>query len=192
MGRLWLNCALALVAAWATSAHGGCQLQQLAQLPVTIEDGAAIMPAKINGLDARLRVDTGAFFSLLTPSAVAKYALKTGPLPAYLTVSGVTGEAEVRLTTVKDLTVLGVPLHNVEFLVGEHSFGEGDGLLGQNLLGSFDAEFDFAGGAIRLMKPVGCGAAPLAYWDQGDASYGEMTIEPIERPDRSIVGSVTI
>ena len=191
-GRVRFALALGLGLTGATSAHAGCQLQQLAQLPVTIEDGGAIVPAKLNGSDARLTVDTGAFFSMLNPAAILKYSLKTGPLPAYLTVSGVTGAADIRLTTVKDVAVLGVPMHNVDFLVGEHAVSVGDGLLGQNLLAVLDTEFDFAGGAIRLMKPVGCGQAALAYWDRGDDHYGAMSIEPIERPDMSIRGYITI
>ena len=193
MGRGGFALALAfglLVA--AASSRAACQLQQYAELPVTIERGGAVVSAKLNGADARLTVDTGAFFSMLNPSAVSRFGLRTGPLPPYLTVRGLTGEANIRLTSVKEFSVLGVPLHQVDFLVGEHEIGGSDGLLGQNLLSVLDTEFDFSGGVIRLMKPQGCGEAPLAYWAGDSHAYGAMSIDPIERPNLQIVGSVTI
>ena len=87
--------------------------------------------------------------------------------------------------------MLGVPLHQVDFLVGEHEIGGSDGLLGQNLLAVLDTEFDFANGAIRLLKPQGCGEAPLAYWSGDSRAYG-MSIDPIDPPNLKIVSSVTI
>ncbi|HXQ14177.1 MAG TPA: aspartyl protease family protein [Caulobacteraceae bacterium] len=192
MGRGHIGVALALGLVAAGSARAACQLQQYVQLPVTIEGGGAVVSAKLNGADARLTVDTGAFFSMLNPSAVAKFGLRTEPLPAYISVHGMTGGADPRLTTVKEFSVLGVPLHRVDFLVGEHSVGSADGLLGQNLLSILDTEFDFSSGAIRLMKPQGCGDAPLAYWSQDSHAYGAMSIDPIEPPNQQIVGSVAI
>jgi tetratricopeptide (TPR) repeat protein/predicted aspartyl protease len=193
MGRGGLALALAFgLLAGATHSRAACQLLKYAELPVTIERGGAVVAAKLNGADARLTVDTGAFFSMLNPSAVSRFGLRTGPLPPYLTVRGLTGEANIRLTSVKEFSVLGVPLHQVDFLVGEHEIGGSDGLLGQNLLSVLDTEFDFSGGVIRLMKPQGCGEAPLAYWAGDSHAYGAMSIDPIERPNLQIVGSVTI
>jgi tetratricopeptide (TPR) repeat protein/predicted aspartyl protease len=189
-GRLAVALALAFLATGAT--HAACTLQKYVELPLTIENGGAMVSAKLNGQDARLTVDTGAFFSMLSPSAVAKFGLKTGPLPPGISVGGLTGEASVKVTTVKDFSVLGAPVHGVDFLVGEHAMGDADGLIGQNLLSLIDIEFDFSGGAIRLMKPIGCGDAPLAYWAGDQRAYGAMSIDPIVPPNQRIVGSVTI
>ena len=193
MGRSRLCLALIVVLlAAGSAARAACQLQRYVELPVTVERGGAVVKAKLNGADTRLTVDTGAFFSMLNPSAVTKFGLRTGPLPSSLTVGGMTGAADVRLTTVRDFEVLGPVMHHVDFLVGEHDMGGADGLLGQNLLAVLDTEFDFANGAIRLLQPVGCGDAPLAYWDTDAHAYGEMAIDPIGPPDSKIVGSVTI
>ncbi len=189
-GHIGVALALGLLA--AMPARAACQLQQYAQLPVTMEAGGAVVSAKLNGADARLTVDTGAFFSMLNPAAVARFGLRTEPLPANISVGGTTGAADPRLTRVKEFTVLGVPLHQVDFLVGEHSVGSADGLLGQNLLSVLDTEFDFANGLIRLMKPQGCGDDALVYWNKGSNAYGAMSIDPIEPPNQHIVGSVTI
>src|SRR5580704_12000617 len=189
-GQIGVALALGLLA--SPSAHAACQLQRYAELPVAIEGGGAVVSAKLNGADARLTVDTGAFFSMLNPAAVTKFGLRTGPLPPFISVRGMTGEADMRLTTVKDFSVLGVPLHGVDFLVGEHTTGGVDGLLGQNLLSVLDTEFDFSNGVIRLMKPQGCGDGPLAYWSQDAHAYGAMSIDPIEPPNQQIVGSISI
>jgi tetratricopeptide (TPR) repeat protein/predicted aspartyl protease len=190
-GQIGVALALGLLA--STSAHAvACKLQQYAQLPVTIEGGGAVVSAKLDGADARLTVDTGAFFSMLNPAAVTKFGLRTGPLPGYISVGGMTGEAKIRLTTVQEFSVLGVPMHRVDFLVGEHMVGGADGLLGQNLLSILDTEFDFANGVIRLMKPQGCGDAALVYWNQGSHAYGAMSIDPIEPPNQQIIGSIAI
>ena len=192
MGRGYLAVALALGLLVAGPVSAACQLQKYVELPVTIENGGAVVAAKLNGQDARLTVDTGAFFSMLTPSAAAKFGLRTDPLPPTIRVGGVTGEADVRVTTVKDLSVLGTPLHSVDFLVGEHGMGDDDGLIGQNLLSLIDIEFDFSGGAVRLIKPIGCGDAPLAYWASDPRAYGSIAIDSIVPPQQRIVGSVTI
>jgi tetratricopeptide (TPR) repeat protein/predicted aspartyl protease len=192
MGREFLALALALCLLAAGRAEAACQIQKYVELPVTIENGGAVVAAKLNGQDARLTVDTGAFFSMLTPSAVAKFGLKTDPLPPTIRVGGVTGEADIKVTTVKDFSVLGTPLRSVDFLVAEHGMGGTDGLIGQNLLSLIDIEFDFSGGAIRLMKPIGCGDAPLAYWASDPRAYGSMAIDSIVPPQQRIVGSVAI
>src|SRR5208282_319333 len=39
--------------------HGGCQLVEIAQLPVTIESGRALVPAKVNGQDVTMMPQWG-------------------------------------------------------------------------------------------------------------------------------------
>jgi tetratricopeptide (TPR) repeat protein/predicted aspartyl protease len=197
MGARLAGCALALgLLVGVTPAAAKCELQKYVELPVTIQNGGAVVDAKINGADAKLTVDTGAFFSVLYPSTITKFGLNTEPLPSYLRVMrAATGDADFKLTTVKQLTVLGVALNKVQFLVSEHGLFETDGLLGQNLLSLMDTEFDLSDGAIRLLKPVGCGDAALAYWDTGatdSRTYGMMSIDPIAPPDQAIIGTVTI
>ena len=71
------------------------------------------------------------------------------------------------MATAKDFTFADVTLHHVQFVVGDKGFG-GDavGLLGQNVLGFADVEYDLADGVIRLMRPHDCRDADLAYWAQ--------------------------
>jgi tetratricopeptide (TPR) repeat protein len=110
-----------------------------------------------------------------------------------MTVRGTTGEANIRVGTAKTFELQGIPFHNIDFLVGEHSMGDGDdGSIGENMLSGFDAEFDFARGVIRLMRPLGCGYKPLAYWVSGSDAYGEMSIDPIAIPSLKIRGEAAV
>jgi hypothetical protein len=156
MGTRWLFPAIVCVvlAAMAGPAQAACVLQKLAELPVTMIGPNAVVSARVNGVPARLAIDTGSFYSMLTPAAAARLRLPIGPLPVGLNVTGVTGLANVKVAIVKDFTIFGIELHDADFLVAEHQLGGGaDGLLGQNLLGTADLEFDLANGVIRFIKP---------------------------------------
>lgn len=175
----------------AGAASAACVLQQLAELPVTMEGLRPVISAKIDGADVRLFVDTGSFFSMLSPAAAARLGLHPRPLPFGFTVGGVTGSSTPAVATAKDFSFLGYPMHNVDFLVAEHGMGE-DGLVGQNLLNVADVEFDFGDGVIRLMRPKGCGNAELAYWAGPTQSISVLPIEPIEPPEGKIRGDAML
>ena len=173
---------LALVAAGLAMAAGpaaaACKLGRLAELPVTMNGLVPMVAAKIDGADVRLIADTGAFFSMLTPPSAARLGLKPRPLPVGFTVKGLTGQADVRMTSAKTFTILGVPFKNSDFLVGGSTIAsEADGLLGQNFLGSADVEFDLAHGVIRLFRPDGCGGAEMAYWLAPAQSYSVVELD---------------
>ncbi len=193
---IWGLVALGLVilglAACAEPAAAACNLGKLAELPVTMSGLSPIVPAKINGADAHLIADSGAFFSLLTPGAAERFKLRVGPAPGWLTVKGVNGDAHVSATNVQDLTVLGVTLHKIDFLVGGPQLERSaDGLLGENLLGVADVEFDLANGVIRIFKAQGCQGAVLAYWDTGKP-YSVMDITPSTLTQREIEGTAYV
>jgi tetratricopeptide (TPR) repeat protein/predicted aspartyl protease len=146
--------------AWAK-----CQLVSVAALPVTMLGMRALLPAKINGQDVQFVVDSGAFFSFITPPNADKFKLPRHQMPFGVFITGVTGDANAEVGVVKVLTLANTPLHNMEFVVGGGEVGEGSvGLLGQNVLGQFDVEYDLAKGSIRLWDPKGCGKSDMAYW----------------------------
>lgn len=155
-----------------------CKLSRLLDLPVTMTDMKPIVTAKINGEDARFMADSGAFYSMLTPASAAEFKLKTHPAPMQLHVVGLGGEASISVATVKEFTLAGVAIPNVDFLVGGGEVG-GDsvGVLGQNVLRIGDVEYDFAKGLIRLMREDDCGKANLAYWADPSTAVSVMEIQ---------------
>jgi tetratricopeptide (TPR) repeat protein len=142
-----------------------CVIGKMAELPVRMVGLRALMPVKFNGSDSELVVDSGAFYSMLSPASAMEFKLKLSPTPLMRYVQGANGAADVSLATVDEFVLDTIPLKRVQFLVGGTDPGAGAaGLLGENLLGIADAEYDLSNGVIRLMKPMGCGSRPLAYW----------------------------
>jgi tetratricopeptide (TPR) repeat protein len=161
-----------------TGVFAACKVGKYADLPVTMVGMRPTITAKINGQDARFIFDSGAFFSMLSGASAAQYGLRLSPAPFGLRVSGTNGTVDTSVATVKVLTFAGVPVHNVEFLVGGTDMGGGElaGIVGQNLFRIGDVEYDLANGVIRLMRAEGCSHALLAYWVKPSQSFSVMDI----------------
>jgi len=180
--RNWLCAGIALVVLLLLPLPdfaAACQLARLAELPVTMDGTRPTITAKINGVDALFTLDSGAFWSLLTPAAAEQYKLHpSGSRLPGLSVQGVGGRVDAKIATVATFTVFGVDLHSMDFIVGGSDPGRGTvGLLGQNVLRIADIEYDLAQGALRLFKPKDCKHADLAYWAVDGKPYSAMDIE---------------
>jgi tetratricopeptide (TPR) repeat protein len=138
-----------------------------------------LVPAKINGAEVSLIADSGAFFSVLSQGAVAQFKLPilgTNPL-AHAT--GIGGDQTISVANVKAFTIAGATLANVPFTVSDNELGPGvAGLMGQNVLGLDDVDYDLANGAIRLLHSSGCGNRNVVVW----AADRETSIIPLETP----------
>ena len=165
-----------------TAANAACQLKAIAEIPLVMRDGRPLASARINGADVRFVVDSGAFFSMITPATASEQHLRLEPAPAGLTVLGAGGAVGVQLARVEKFGVAGATLHGVQFLVGGSETGQDTaGLLGQNFLGLKDAEFDLANGVVRLIEENGCGSRALTYWSS-TLAYGVEDILPSDLP----------
>lgn len=171
-----------VVLSFSTATAGGCKLLETPPIPVTLQGLRPTVVARINGVKARFIVDTGAFYSLLSPAAAAEYKLPLRNTVSDDSVWGMTnggqgdsselsvqgfggGEAAVQVATVKTFTYLDVPLRDIPFEVGGNALGGGVvGLLGDNLLHIADTEYDFRDGMMRLVRPVHCAEQPLIFW----------------------------
>jgi tetratricopeptide (TPR) repeat protein/predicted aspartyl protease len=167
-----------------------CQLGILAELPVTMRGDRPLVTTKIDGAEATFIADSGAFFSTISPGVAAELKLKLEPAPNWLRTRGLGGSYNSDVARIREFGFAGHSLSNVDFLVGGSEMGE-TGLLGQNILTTGDAEFDFSGGTIRLIKAKGCSQANLAYWAK-DQPYSFIEIEPLQPVNRHIIGNVFI
>jgi tetratricopeptide (TPR) repeat protein/predicted aspartyl protease len=167
-----LRAALALsilAAAGPVAAATSCQLAKVADLPVTMDGLRPIVTATINGKEARFLIDTGSFYSVLAQDAVEKYGLKTYPAPSTFSIVGVSGAPQsATVTKVAEFAYAGIPIRQLSFLVSGAGYGQGIvGVIGQNLLGAVDVEYDLANGVIRLFQAKDCQDSILAYWSAG-------------------------
>ena len=144
---------------------GGCELQQM-EIPVRIVNERPIATVQLNGTDARLLLDSGAFFSMLTSATATQLNLPLRDLPWGMRIHGYTGPIEARRTVVEKLGLPAGSLPKIEFLVGGNELGSGImGILGRNILSAADTEYDLAHGVVRLSFPKGdCGDTNFAHW----------------------------
>jgi predicted aspartyl protease/tetratricopeptide (TPR) repeat protein len=154
------------------------------ELPVQMIGAQAVVKVGINGTQVPLLVDSGAFFSTLSPAAAAQLGLKLQPLPIDMRIQGIAGEMEAQMTVVDHMLLQGGDLGRIEFVVGGNELGAGTmGILGRNILTKADVEYDFAHGMIRFFFPKGdCSETNFAYW----AADKPVVIVPLLRGDRQV------
>ena len=179
--------AVAFIGIWGVSftpaaafaASSGCKLGVFLTIPVTMNGLKPVAEAQVNGHDIQLVVDSGAFFSMLTPSAAEEFKLPLRWAPIGLTVNGLGGAMVTPQVTTVTVTLAGVALpHKWDFIVGGNEVGGGArGLLGQNILRAADIEYDLANGVVRLIRPEGsCKKMRPTYWAKEDQAYSVMDI----------------
>lgn len=174
-----LAAVLALIALRAEAADAGkCKVSLVAKFPVVMEGSRASVPVSFNGKATRVWLDSGAFFNFMSKAKAAELGLPLEPLPLGFTVNGIGGSFTPELAKVRDFGIVGVTLHNTEFVVGGSDAG--NGFLGANFLGVWDTEFDLAKGAVNLFKEAGCNGTVMAYWGPG-MSIGEARLFYPER-----------
>jgi tetratricopeptide (TPR) repeat protein/predicted aspartyl protease len=169
---------LALAVLPSRAALAQCKLGVEAELKVTMQGMRPVVNTKINGRDAKFVADSGAFFSVIGTGGAAEYDLHTTPAPRGFMLGGVGGQTRAAVTRVKEFTLAGVDVHDVQFIVGGGDPGGGAiGVLGQNIWRLADVEYDLANGVIRLMKPQGCDKnRPMAYWVKEGEAYSAIDI----------------
>ena len=164
--RVFALLALAL-SGFAPQAFAACKVGTIVDFPVTMAGTRPLVNAKINGQDASFIADSGAFFSMITPASADQYNLPKKMAPFGFRVSGIGGDADVSLATVKTFTLAKTDIPRLEFIVGGGEPGAGAvGLMGQNILGLADVEYDLGKGDIKLMQAEGCYGAVMVYWDR--------------------------
>jgi predicted aspartyl protease len=190
--KAWPLLALTLAVA-AGPAAAACKLQKLAELPVTMAGPLkAVAPAKINGAEVRLIIDSGATMGGLTQASAAQLGVSSHALPGRMQIRGTNGDVgDFAVGTVKDLELAGGLFHDVDFLIGGRIPNIGAaGRLGQNLFGAAVTEYDIGGAAVRLFRAQDCNDAGFAYWAAPDA-VSVMALEA-GAPTRQIMGDVQV
>ena len=174
----------------SSAANAECHLSKYLDLPVTMRGARPIVSAQIDGKDAQFILDSGAFFSTLSQASAQTYGLRLSALPPEFRLRGINGGTSASVATVRSFGLGAVTVSNIEFIVGGTDVGQ-VGLLGQNVLGIGDVEYDLRHGVVRLLRAKGCKIDELAYW----ASDYPVTIIPLEERtprQRHTIGTVTL
>jgi tetratricopeptide (TPR) repeat protein len=188
--ELWRKSLLvaAFVCLGTGSAHADCKMAVMLVMPITMAGTQPLVTVKLNGVETRMLMDTGSFFSFIAPEAAKRAALNIGLAPPSLVVEGLGGTVRPEEATVQDFTIGNQTLHRVSLLVyGDQFSGNGvDGVLGQNFLRLGDIEIDLANGVARLFRNTGCEHANLAYWG-GSAPVGVLDIQPTDKASPNVI-----
>jgi len=186
---VWVVAVLVTCGINPVACHAECQVGKLAELPVMMDGMQPITEAKINGAPARFMIDSGAFSSIISPGTARTLGLHPEPVRDFYMV-GINGTATAGLVKVSSLVVGDTNLGRAQFLVGGSETG-GAGVLGQELLGFDDIEYDLPHGMVRLFKSTGCEQLSMAYWAAGRP----MDVVPIAAHSREqpyTIGSVEL
>jgi tetratricopeptide (TPR) repeat protein len=183
IGTLWPAAAL-LVMASPAAAQSACTLNKVVEIPVVLSKGHALTEGLIDGHKLSFLIDSGYSYSTIDQATAQALNLDVGPAPNNLYIKGVGGNANPRETHVKDFRVAGV---GKGLGLGKRAFlvlptGGFAGIIGQDVLGMFDVEYDFPHGAVRLFQSQGCRDVDLAYWDVGKP----FATVAIDLPDRMV------
>src|SRR5215831_20055985 len=93
---------IAMLGATEVRAADGCKLEKYAEMPVTMSGTRPLISGKVNGIDGRFMVDTGAPFNMFNGASIEKFNLKLGPLLFGFRVGGVGGaEPDAHLAVVR-------------------------------------------------------------------------------------------
>jgi len=206
----WKFCALIAIAALASRPAAGkdqCKLVRYAEMPVTMAEPGRRphISGTIDGHRVTFMLDSGAFYSILGTASAERLglSLKSAHLermsssPFGVTIQDSAGNAlRPRLAIAKKFSLLGYSggriFKDVEFLVLDAQFLAGeDGIIGQNVIGSGDAEFDFANGVVRLYKSEHCFDQVLAYW-HGKAAVARLVIDKTTPLSPELVARATL
>ena len=174
----------------SSAADATCQVGKLLEFKVTMQGARPLADVGINGRSIPFIVDSGASFSTISPGTAQELGIRLDPSPIQL--RGVGGAAgRTYLARVKSVDLAGYPLNDVKFVVGGSEVGAG-GLLGQNILGLGDVEYDLEHGAVRLMRSLGCSAKDnLAYW-AGDAPFSDLGIDSRDAAHPHTIGTILV
>lgn len=189
-----LKFAVGLATLFLVSARGAeakCVIKRIAELPVTMRGLRPLVPAEINGTKVDFVVDSGAFFSTISLARAKELKLPLNPTSFNFRLEGVGGEADSYLTTVRTFTLAGTPLANIPFLVASTGGDNTAGLLGQNVLGLGDVEYDLPHGTVRLYRPEDCSGVAMVYWAEG-RGYSAIPIHAPDERNRHTQGDVYI
>jgi predicted aspartyl protease len=118
-----------------------CGPERLAELPITMKSGHLTIPARVNGKDVSLGIDTGGPYSSLTPAAARR-------------IGNVGHRDDLRIGDLQRDRV---------YMGWMESFPGVDGLIAPDVLVNYDLEIDFGGGMVRLFRPHPCAGRAVTW-----------------------------
>lgn len=150
----------------AGPAAAACQLQQVAEYHVTLAHNQPLIDATIDGQPVHFVMDLGASKTLIFSAGAQRLGLDISETNTGETFYGVGGGAAVGMVHLKSLKLgtAGITNFDLFSVAGGSTASDTVGVLGEDFLGQFDLELDFAHEAVRLLRPKDCSGDQVVYW----------------------------
>lgn len=173
------------------AAFAGCTVKSVATLAVTTDDDRPVTTGEINGHPVRFLIDSESFYSFLSKDTVRDTGLSLKAIPASFQIQGIGGEIPTGRAYIEQLKLsTNSTLLGVNFLAGG-IHGELAGLIGQNILGRQDVEYDLAHHVVRFLRAESCLNGNPAYWAAKQAFF-TMPIEAMAEIDQHTMATILV
>jgi predicted aspartyl protease len=146
-----------------------CQLLLVAKLDMEMDQtGRITVPVLLNGTTKRMMVDTGASDTLIAAATLKDLQLKPYEAGNGAYLQGFDGTISAHMVHIGEFGIGRMRGKNFNLFVMDEHF-DSAGLLGADILVSYDLDFDFANARMGLFAPHQC-PGKAVYWTQ--KAYG--------------------
>jgi hypothetical protein len=152
IARQWVGGLLLLLLGACSSSPIDCDLVVAAKMPLEVHNKLLVVPAGIGGKWVTLLVDTGAERTIISEEAANRLGLRRDAKNITRS-TGMGGSFEAHDALIPGLVLGGVRFPLERVTVGQFRFGPdfaADGVLGSDVLTTFDMDIDVPGGALTL------------------------------------------
>ena len=146
---------------------GPCDMGRFLETPMLpTSNYRPLVSIGIDGQPRKFLLDTGGFWSLISPNLLGAYKPGAAPLLGHLGLQGLPLDKSVKI---HDLQLGNAVFHGVEFYVAPPGYGLEDGTLGANWLENFDVEIDPVKNTASFFSHDHCDDQAI-YWPHQDAA----------------------
>jgi len=162
MKKMWALAALALLASNAAADETCGPLKIVGQAIMLSTKGALLVPARVDGRDTKMIIDTGGWYRELSADLVKELDLHISK--RQVGFIDITGRSSNKSVTVSNFEIGTFKTKDAVFLVPDGEYGEGiGGLMGPQMFMVVDLDLDFAEKKVNFVLQDHC-PGKVVYW----------------------------
>jgi tetratricopeptide (TPR) repeat protein len=169
---------LAVMTGFAQTAFAeNCTLERLVEAPILPDEYfSPVIEVLIDDKPRHVLLDTGGFWSLVSPEIAASYPARHAGIDSKLGLQGLLLDHTVKIGSVQ---IGPAKISGVEFYVAPPNYLNFDGTLGANWLNNFDIEIDPVKNTASFFSHDHCDGGVI-YWPHRDLTVVPFKLVPFE------------